>query len=175
MRPTTAAVPTAEAGTAQTRTAPASPPREAGAPGPSAFWRPSRVRGASPGELPADLGGGHLGRHVGDLAALLSGVPGDLLRDLHDDPVAQGLGGHLTTAAAPDQRLDHLVDVVLGHARGALVQMLLDEVQVGLAELAVEVLEHLVEDLGAVRRVRVPAAHAAPPSLPAPTRPRSRA
>src|SRR5215218_3658142 len=92
------------------------------------------------------------------------------------DPGPQLLGSGLAGAAAANHRLDHLVEVVLRQARRALLEVLLDLSAVQVVHLAVEVLVDPVQDLAAVGRVGLAAAHDAPPdSTPAWTRPRSRA
>ena len=65
-------------------------------------------------------------------------------------------GRLLGAAGAFDHELDHLVDVVLAQALGALVEVRLDLVRVGTGHLTVEVLEHPQQRLRTLERAGLP-------------------
>ena len=94
---------------------------------------------------------------------------------MQDNALTELLRRGITATGPADELLDHRVHVVLRHARGALLEVLAHQAEVRLPELAVEIGVHPVEHLGTGRGVRLAAAHAAPPSVVAPTSPRSRA
>src|SRR5690606_19791090 len=94
------------------------------------------------------------------------------------------VGRHLVLAAAAfDELLDLLLKAVLLQARRALLEVLLVLGGVALGHLTVQVLVEVVEDLRAVRLVRLSATHEPEPfrscdpsdGAPAGARPRSRA
>src|SRR3954470_7504351 len=154
-------------------------PLPAASPLPAARGPGSLVGGGGPVRL------GGVRRLRGEFA-LGHRLPGADQLDAAHDLRAQ-VGGHVVMPAAPlDQLLHGLLQAVLLQAGGALVEVHLEFGAVPIRHLAIEKLVEMVEDLGAIRLVRLSAAHesapfrssdssAAAPDAPAGTSPRPRA